>query len=160
MIPDSVGTTVGAMLGTSTVPCYIESAAGAAEGGRTGLASVVTAAFFLLALFFSPLAQMIGGGYSTSDGVTLYPITAPVLVIVGCLMAANAKRIDWAEWDEALPAFLILIGMPLTFSIADGMALGFILYPIIKILGGKIRQVHWCMHLIALLFVLRYMTGG
>jgi len=76
------------------------------------------------------------------------------------LIAASVTRIDWGEWDESLPAFLILIGMPLTYSIVDGMALGFILYPFIKIFAGKIRQVHWCMHLIALLFILRYMTGG
>ena len=158
LMPDSVGTTAGAMLGTSTVTCYIESAAGVAEGGRTGLASVVTALLFLLALLFSPLAQMIGGGYSPTEGVTLYPITAPVLIIVGSMMAANVARIRWGQWDESLPAFLILIGMPLTYSIADGMALGFIAYPVIKLLCGKVREVHWCMGVIALLFVLRYMT--
>ena len=158
LMPDSVGTTAGAMLGTSTVTCYIESAAGVAEGGRTGLASVVTALLFLLALLFSPLARMIGGGYSPAEGVTLYPITAPVLIIVGCMMAANVARIRWGQWDESLPAFLILIGMPLTYSIADGMALGFIAYPIIKLLCGKVREVHWCMGVIALLFVLRYLT--
>ena len=157
LMPDSVGTTAGAMLGTSTVTCYIESAAGVAEGGRTGLASVVTALLFLLALLFSPVARMIGGGYST-EGITLYPITAPVLIIVGSMMAANVARIRWGQWDESLPAFLILIGMPLTYSIVDGMALGFIAYPIIKLLCGKVREVHWCMGLIALLFVLRYLT--
>jgi len=158
LMPDSVGTTAGAMLGTSTVTCYIESAAGVAEGGRTGLASVVTALLFLLALLFSPLARMIGGGYSPTEEVTLYPITAPVLIIVGSMMVANVARIHWGQWDESLPAFLILIGMPLTYSIADGMALGFIAYPIIKLLCGKVREVHWCMGVIALLFVLRYLT--
>ncbi len=158
LMPDSVGTTAGALLGTSTVTCYIESAAGVAEGGRTGLASVITALLFLLALFFSPLARMIGGGYSPAEGVTLYPMTAPVLIIVGSMMAANIARIGWSQWDESLPAFLVLIGMPLTYSIADGMALGFISYPIIKILCGKAGQVHWCMYVIALLFILRYGT--
>jgi AGZA family xanthine/uracil permease-like MFS transporter len=158
LMPDSVGTTAGAMLGTSTVTCYIESAAGVAEGGRTGLASVITAFLFLSALLFSPLARMIGGGYSTEEGITLYPMTAPVLIIVGAMMAANIARISWGQWDESLPAFLVLIGMPLTYSIADGMALGFISYPIIKILCGKARQVHWCMYVIALLFILRYGT--
>jgi len=156
LMPDSVGTTAGALLGTSTVTCYIESAAGVAEGGRTGLASVVTAFFFLLALLFSPLAQMVGGGFPLNEEVTLYPITAPVLIIVGAMMASNVTRIDWKQWDEALPAFLVLVGMPLTYSIADGMALGFLSYPLLKILCGKARQVHWCMYLIALLFVLRY----
>jgi len=158
LMPDSVGTTAGAMLGTSTVTCYIESAAGMAEGGRTGLASVITALLFLLALLFSPLARMIGGGYSTEEGITLYPMTAPVLIIIGGMMAANIARIRWGQWDESLPAFLVLIGMPLTYSIADGMALGFISYPLIKILCGKARQVHWCMYVIALLFILRYGT--
>ncbi len=158
LMPDSVGTTAGALLGTSTVTCYIESAAGVAEGGRTGLASVITALLFLLALMFAPLARMIGGGVSPVEGETLYPITAPVLIIVGSMMAANVARIEWGQWDESLPAFLILIGMPLTYSIADGMAMGFISYPIIKVLCGKAREVHWCMAVIALLFVARYFT--
>jgi AGZA family xanthine/uracil permease-like MFS transporter len=158
LMPDAVGTTVGALLGTSTVTCYIESAAGVAEGGRTGLASVVTAILFLLALLFSPIAEMIGGGYQVSKGVTLYPITAPVLIIVGCLMAGNISKIEWRKWDEALPSYLILIGMPLTFSIADGMALGFISYPLIKVLSGKGKEVHWCLYVMAFLFVARYFT--
>lgn len=157
LMPDAVATTAGAVLGTSTVTCYIESAAGVAEGGRTGLASVVTAVLFLLALLFSPIAQMVGGGVKVDDATTLYPITAPVLIIVGCLMVSSLTKINWRQWDEALPAFLILVGMPLTYSIADGMALGFIAYPIIKVLSGKIREVHWGMGLIALLFVLRYL---
>ncbi|MCF8721192.1 NCS2 family permease [Nitrospina gracilis] len=156
--PDSVATTAGSLLGTTTVTCYIESAAGVAEGGRTGLASVVTALLFLLALFFAPLAKMIGGGYHLDHDTILYPITAPVLIIVGAMMAANVTRIDWQEWDEALPAFLIMIGMPLTYSIADGMALGFILYPIIKAACGKAKQVHWIMYVIAVMFLLRYLT--
>lgn len=158
LMPDAVGTTFGAMMGTSTVTCYIESAAGVAEGGRTGLASVVTAFLFLLSLLFSPVAQMIGGGYQTGNGVTLYPITAPVLIIVGCLMAGNVTKIEWRKWDEALPSYLILVGMPLTFSIADGMALGFISYPLIKVFTGRGREVHWCLYVIALLFVARYFT--
>ncbi|CCQ90960.1 conserved membrane hypothetical protein [Nitrospina gracilis 3/211] len=156
--PDSVATTAGSVLGTTTVTCYIESAAGVAEGGRTGLASVVTALLFLLALFFAPLAKMIGGGYHLDHDTILYPITAPVLVIVGAMMAGNVTCIDWKSWDEALPAFLIMIGMPLTYSIADGMALGFILYPVIKVACGKVRQVHWIMHVIAVMFLLRYLT--
>ena len=141
-------------MGTSTVVCYIESSTGVAEGGRTGLTAIVVAVLFLLALFLSPLAQMIGGGYTLETGKTLYPITAPVLIIVGCLMASNLTRIDWEKWDEALPAFLTFVGMPLTYSIADGMALGFITYPILKIFSGK--AVHPVMILIAILFLLRY----
>ena len=158
MMPDSVATALGALAGTSTVTCYIESAAGIAEGGRTGLASVVTGLLFLLALFFSPVIRAIGGGFEMDDGRVLYPITAPVLIIVGCMMMAAIEKIDWRQWDEALPAFLILIGMPFTYSIADGMALGFLSYPVIKILAGKTRDIHWCMYLIAVLFALRYFT--
>jgi len=153
-LPDAVATTAGASMGTSTVVCYIESSTGVAEGGRTGLTAVVVAVLFLLALFLSPLAQMIGGGYTLETGKTLYPITAPVLIIVGCLMASSLARIDWNKWDEALPAFLTFVGMPLTYSIADGMALGFITYPLTKTFAGE--AVHPVMILIAVLFLLRY----
>ncbi len=155
-LPDSVATAFGAVAGTSNSTCYIESSAGVAEGGRTGLASVVTGLLFLSALFFSPLAAMIGGGYQQEGHPALYPITAPVLIIVGCLMVRNLASIDWNQWDECLPAFLIVVGMPLTYSIADGMALGFIAYPLIKILVGKAREVHLSLYLIAVLFILRY----
>ncbi|SVA25263.1 uncharacterized protein METZ01_LOCUS78117 [marine metagenome] len=155
LMPDAVATTAGAAFGTSTVTCYIESSTGIAEGGRTGLTSVVTACLFLSALFFAPLVRMIGGGYVVGE-TTFYPITAPVLIIVGCLMARNLVHINWRQWDEALPSYLIVVGMPLTFSIADGMALGFISYPLIKLFCGKAREVHWCIYLIAILFVFRY----
>ncbi len=159
-LPDAVATTAGASMGTSTVVCYIESSTGVAEGGRTGLTAVVVAVLFLLALFLSPVAQMIGGGYTLETGRTLYPITAPVLIIVGCLMASNLARIDWTKWDEALPAFLTFAGMPLTYSIADGMALGFITYPLTKTFSGKAREVHPVMVLIAVLFLMRYVLLG
>jgi len=156
LLPDAVATTTGSLLGTSTVTCYIESAAGVAEGGRTGLASVTTAVFFLLALLFSPVAHLIGGGVMVDAKTTLYPITAPVLIVVGCLMAKSLTRINWRQWDECLPAFLILVGMPMTYSIADGMALGFIAYPIMKVLSGRSKEVHWGMYVVALLFIGRY----
>ncbi len=155
-MPDAVATTAGAAMGTSTVVCYIESTAGVAEGGRTGLTAIVIGFLFLLALFLAPVAQMIGGGYTLETGKTLYPITAPVLIIVGCLMVSNLTRIEWRKWDEALPAFLTIVGMPLTYSIANGMALGFITYPLTKIFSGKVREVHPIMALIALLFLIRY----
>jgi len=155
LMPDAVATTAGAAFGTSTVTCYIESSTGIAEGGRTGLTSVVTACLFLSALFFAPLVHMIGGGYVVGE-TTFYPITAPVLIIVGCLMARNLVHINWRQWDEALPSYLIVVGMPLTFSIVDGMALGFISYPLIKLFCGKAREVHWCIYLIAILSVCRY----
>ena len=83
-------------------------------------------------------------------------IIAPVLIIVGCLMVRNLVYINWRQWDEALPSYLIVVGMPLTFSIADGMALGFISYPLIKLFCGKVREVHWGIYLVAILFVFRY----
>lgn len=147
MISDAVGTVVGAATGTSTVTSYIESAAGVAYGARTGLANVVTGLLFLAALFFAPLAGMIG---------TYGPITAPALVIVGTMMVRNVMKIDWADATEAIPAFLVIIGIPFTFSIADGLALGFISYPVTKVLAGKWRTVSWMMYVVAAIFVLRY----
>ncbi len=155
-LADAIGTVSGAMLGTSTVTSYIESSTGVAAGGRTGMASVVTALLFLFAIFFYPLVRMIGGGYEVAKGIFLYPVTAPALVIVGSLMLHTVTRIDWKEPSEAIPSFLTLVGMPLTYSIADGLALGFISYPIIKIFSGKGKEVSWLVYLLAILFILRY----
>jgi len=156
LLSDSVGTMVGASLGTSTTTSYIESAAGVSAGGRTGLANLMTAGLFILALFFSPLAEMFGGGFEISPGIFLHPVTAPALVIVGCLMMKCIKRIDWDDYSEAIPAFLTLIIMPLTSSIAHGLAIGFISYPLIKALSGRAKEVHWLVYSLAALFVLRY----
>src|SRR6266487_4478948 len=125
MVSDAVGTVAGAALGTSTVTSFIESASGVEQGGRTGLTGLVVAALFLLALFFSPLIAMIG---------SYPPITASALVIVGAMMMQNVTRIDWNDYTESVPSFITMIGIPLSYSIADGLALGFILYPIIKFL--------------------------
>jgi AGZA family xanthine/uracil permease-like MFS transporter len=114
MLSDAIGTTAGACLGTSTVTSFIESAAGVDQGARTGLAGLVTASLFLVALFVSPVVAMVG---------SYPPITAPALVIVGALMARNVLEIDWSDFGESLPAFLIILGIPATFSIADGLAL-------------------------------------
>jgi AGZA family xanthine/uracil permease-like MFS transporter len=140
LLSDAVGTVAGACLGTSTVTSYIESAAGVEQGGRTGLTSLTVAALFLLALIFSPLIAMVG---------SYPPVTAPALVVVGALMLRSVVRIDWADPSESLPAFLIMAGIPLTFSIADGLALGFICYPIIKFLAGRGREVNWLMYFMA-----------
>jgi AGZA family xanthine/uracil permease-like MFS transporter len=145
-----------ALLGTSTTTSYIESAAGVSAGGRTGFANVITAALFLIALFFSPLAEMFGGGFEIAPGIFLHPVTAPALVIVGCLMMKCITRVDWDDYSESIPAFLTLIIMPLTSSIAHGLAIGFISYPLIKACSGKARDVHWLVYLLAALFVLRY----
>lgn len=147
MLSDAVGTVGGACLGTSTVTSFIESAAGVEQGGRTGLTSLTTALFFLLALFLSPIITMIGS----------YPaITAPALVIVGAMMLQNIKKIVWTDYSESIPAFLILIGIPLSYSIADGLAVGFISYPVIKFFSGKGRDVNWLMYVIAVILLLYY----
>jgi len=133
-VSDAVGTVTGACLGTSTVTSYIESATGVEQGGRTGLTSVTVALLFLAALFFSPLIAMIG---------SYPPITAPALVLVGAMMLRNVARIDWDDYSESVPSFLLLIGIPLSYSIADGLALGFISYPLVKGLGGRHREIGW-----------------
>ncbi len=155
LMSDALGTVVGATLGTSTVTAYIESAAGVEEGGRTGLANVVTGCLFILAIFFSPLVKMIGGGYQLGESL-LFPVTSPALIIVGCMMAKNITKIVWDDLTEAFPSFLMVIGMPLTYSIADGLAFGFISYPIVKALSGKFRDVSWLVYLLGFIFLLRY----
>ena len=147
MVSDAVGTVAGAALGTSTVTSFIESAAGVEQGGRTGLAGLVVAGFFLLALFFSPLIAMIG---------SYPPLTAPALVIVGAMMLQNIAKIEWKDPSESVPAFLTLIGIPLSYSIADGLALGFISYPVIKILSGRGREAGWLARGLAALLVLYF----
>ena len=135
-LSDAVGTVAGAALGTSTVTSFIESATGVEQGGRTGLTSATTALLFLLALFASPIVAMIG---------SYPPITAPALVLVGSLMLRNAARVEWSDASEAIPGFLIALGIPLFYSISDGLALGFISYPVIKVLGGRARELRWPM---------------
>jgi AGZA family xanthine/uracil permease-like MFS transporter len=156
MMTDAVGTCIGAVCGTPTVTAYVESASGIATGGRTGLAAIVTGVFFLLALFFSPFIKMIGGGYKDPSGVLLHPVTAPALVIVGSMMIRSITKIDWQDYTEAIPAFLIIIMMPLTFSIASGIAIGFISYAALKFFTGRGREASWLIYLLAILFVLRF----
>jgi adenine/guanine/hypoxanthine permease len=155
LMSDAIGTAAGAAMGTSTVVSFIESTAGVEQGGRTGLTALTVAALFLLALFFNPIVKMIG---------SYPPITAPALVVVGSMMLANVTRIEWENFAESFPSFLIVIGIPLTFSIADGLALGFIAYPIVKLLAGQGRQVKWLMYVmagvLAAYFVLVLMPTG
>jgi AGZA family xanthine/uracil permease-like MFS transporter len=139
-VSDAVGTVAGAALGTSTVTSYIESATGVEQGGRTGLTALTVAVLFLVALFFSPLVEMLGG-YA--------PITAPALVLVGGMMLQNVRHLAWDDHSELLPSFLVLLGIPLSYSIADGLALGFIAYPLVKLLGGRGRDLRWMSWLIA-----------
>jgi AGZA family xanthine/uracil permease-like MFS transporter len=144
LIVDAVATIAGSCLGTSTITSYIESAAGVQYGGRTGLTSVTTGILFLLALFFSPIIGMVG---------QYAPVTAPALVIVGAMMIQNVSKIDWSRYDECIPAFITMLGIPLSYSIADGLALGFMSYPAIKLLSGKAKEVKWLMYLLALILL-------
>jgi adenine/guanine/hypoxanthine permease len=143
LLSDSIATTVGAIFGTSPTTAFIESTRGVAAGGRTGLTSVVIALLFIISAFFGPLVSSVSG---------LAAITAPSLIIVGSLMMGNISRVKWDSLDEAFPAFLVIISMPLTSSIATGIALGFISYPILKIVRGKWREVHPLVYIFAILF--------
>jgi len=143
-ITDSIACMVGAALGTSTVTSYIESAAGIRAGGRTGLTAVVVAVLFLLAIFFAPLATSIPAF-----------ATAPALLFVACVMASSMTRVDWEDVTEYAPAVVTMIAMPLTFSIATGIALGFIAYVVGKILAGRVKDVHPVMGILAILFVIK-----
>jgi AGZA family xanthine/uracil permease-like MFS transporter len=156
LLADAVGTVIGAGLGTSTVTAYIESSTGVSAGGRTGLANVVTAALFVLSLFFFPLVQMIGGGTPGPNGATFYPVIAPALIVVGTLIMPGVKLIAWDDATEAIPAFLTIVIMPLAVSITDGIAFGFIAYAVLKLAAGRPREAHWLVYLFAALFVLRY----
>jgi len=158
MFSDAVGTVSGALLGTSTVTSYIESATGISHGSRTGLSNVFTSFLFIIALFFSPLARMIGGQY-ISDGVLMRPVIAPPLVVVGFLMMKCVKNIQWSDITEAIPAFLAIIIMPLTLSITEGIAFGFITYSVLKLVSGKGKQVHWLIYLFSGLFIIRYIIS-
>jgi len=147
MLSDAVGTTVGACLGTSTVTSFVESAAGVEEGARTGLAGLVTASLFIVALFLSPLVGMVA---------SYPPITAPALVVVGSLMVGETLKVAWSDPSESLPAFLTMVGIPLTYSIADGLALGIVSYAIIKFASGRGGEVHWLVYVLAALLVPYY----
>jgi len=142
---DAIGTVIGGCTGTSPVTTYMESASGIATGGRTGLTSVVVGILFLASLFFAPLVQSI----------PLYA-TTPALLIVGALMIREIRRIDWDDLSEGLPAFLVIVTIPLTFSIATGIAFGFLLYPIIKLLAGRGSEVPPLIWVIAFLFSLKF----
>jgi AGZA family xanthine/uracil permease-like MFS transporter len=155
LLSDAVGTVAGTVMGTSTVTSYIESSTGVASGARTGLANVTTGLLFLVALLFYPLVKMIGGGFAADAG-TLYPVTAPALIIVGTLMMAGVTRIDWKDFSEAIPAFLTIVIMPYAYSITEGIAVGFIFYTLLKLVTGRIKQVHPILIVFSILFILRY----
>lgn len=153
---DAAGMTAGALLGTSSITSYIESAAGVAVGGRTGLTGVVTAGLFLLALFLAPLARMVGGGYVTPDGAHLYPVVAPALILVGSFMLRGIAEVPWQDPTEAIPAFLTILVMPLAVSITDGIAFGLIAYTVLKASTGRLHEAPWMVYVFAGLLALRY----
>ncbi len=149
LMADSTGTVVGSLLGTSTVTTYIESASGIAVGGRTGFVAVVVAVLFLLSTLFYPIVKAIPS-YAT----------ASALVIVGALMMKSIKYIDFDDFTEGIPAFITLLTIPLTFSIANGLALGFITYVILKVFTGKYKEIHWIVYILAAIFALRFIYLG
>ena len=144
LLADAIGTTAGALLGTSTVTTFVESASGVAEGGRTGLTALSTAFFFFLSLFLFPVFGMIPA-----------QATGPALVIVGLFMLSSIKEIDFYDYSEAIPAFITIIAMPFCYSIAEGISFGMISYVLIKLLAGKRKDVSVLMYILAIVFVLR-----
>lgn len=156
LLSDAIAICGGAVLGTSTVTSYIESASGISAGGRTGLTGIVVAVLFLLSIFFSPLVHMIGAGYEIGGNVMLYPVIAPALIIVGSMMFKNITHIEWEDYTESIPAFLTLVMMPLAFSITEGISFGVISYVLLKVVSGRGKRVHWLLYLFAVLFVARY----
>ncbi|MCC2117018.1 hypoxanthine/guanine permease PbuO [Bacillus halotolerans] len=146
LLADSTATTVGAVFGTSPTTAFVESSAGVAAGGRTGLTSLTVAVLFAASMFFSPLVSALSG---------ISAITSPALIIVGSLMMGSVSNINWKEMDEAFPAFLVVLTMPLTSSISTGIALGFISYPIVKAARGKWRDIHPLVLVFAVLFFIQ-----
>lgn len=145
MLVDATGVSLGAMLGTSSITAYVESAAGIGAGGRTGLTAVVCGVLFILALFFTPLAGLIPDA-----------ATAPALIIVGALMMESVRHIKFDDFTESLPAFLTIALMPFTYSIANGISAGLVMYPLLKLISGRGRDVHWIIYALAVLVVARF----
>jgi AGZA family xanthine/uracil permease-like MFS transporter len=145
LLSDSIATIAGAIFGTSTTTSYVESTAGVAAGARTGFASVVTGVLFLSAIFLSPLIVTF-----TSE------VTAPALIIVGALMVSNLSKVRWDQFEVAVPAFLTMFMMPLTYSIATGIAIGFVFYPITMIMAGRRKEIHPIMYGLFVVFILYF----
>lgn len=142
---DAIGTTAGAMLGTSTVTTYVESAAGVSEGGRTGMTALITALCFAMALFFSPIFLAIPGA-----------ATAPALILVGLYMLGPIKELEFTDFSETIPAFICIIAMPLAYSIAEGITLGVLSYVVINLIAGNFKKLSIGMYVLAVLFILKY----
>jgi AGZA family xanthine/uracil permease-like MFS transporter len=142
---DATATVFGAVAGHSTTTAYIESATGVEQGGRTGFVAVVAGLCFLLAPFFAPLVEAVS---------SCAAVSSPALVVVGAMMMRNVLNIDWQDHSEAIPSFLVLCGIPMCYSIGDGMILGFVLYPLIKILSGKAKEAGWLSYFLAAVLIL------
>ena len=145
LFTDAIATIVGAFAGTSTVTSYVESAAGVEAGGRTGLTAVVTGLLFLAAMFVAPFAQLVP-----------LAATAPALILVGALMMMPLAEVAWDDPEIAIPAFLTVALIPLTFSIANGLAFGITAYAVLKLIRGKITRTDWLLLVLAVLFVVRF----
>jgi AGZA family xanthine/uracil permease-like MFS transporter len=146
---DAVGTTVGALCGTSTVTTYVESTTGIAEGGRTGLTAATVAGLFLLSLFLSPVFLMIPSAATTS-----------ALVLVGVMMLSQVVHLDFKDFTESVPAFLTILVMPFAASISEGIVMGLLSYVIIKVCTGRFSQLSVAMYVLAALFVLKYVWSA
>jgi AGZA family xanthine/uracil permease-like MFS transporter len=145
LLVDSLAAALGGAFSSSSVTTYIESAAGISVGGRSGLTALVVGVLFILAIFFSPIVGVVPG-----------EATAPALIIVGFLMMSIIRGIPFSRFEESFPAFLIMIVMPLTYSISNGIGVGFILFSLIKLLSGRGKEVHWLMYLVSLAFALDF----
>jgi AGZA family xanthine/uracil permease-like MFS transporter len=177
LMVDSIAAAVGGLFGASSITTYIESAAGVAEGGRTGLTPVVTGVLFAVAAFFAPIIGMIGGGFDVTNaahfgqlagaGFTvptgayfMYPITAGALIVVGFLMMQGVREIPWTNLEESFPAFLTIVGIPFTYNISYGIGFGFVSYVIIKVLHRKAGEVHWLMYVVSAAFLVAFLQGA
>lgn len=145
LLTDAIGTTMGALFGTSTVTTYVESASGVAEGGRTGLTALTTGILFLLALFLSPIFLIIPSA-----------ATAPALILVGLFMMEPILKIDLSDYTEAIPAFLTILMMPIAYNIAEGIVFGMLSYTFLKLLTGRTKEISIVMYVLSLIFILRF----
>ncbi len=162
LFSDASGTVIGAAMGTSTITSYIESAAGVQAGARTGLANLVTAALFVLSIVLYPILGVVASSHLYSEQgfiIRQYPVLAPALIVVGSMMLKSLSRLNWEDATEFLPAFLTVVVMPLTMSITEGIAFGFISYSVLKFATARWRESHWAFHVLSAVLVLRYAFG-
>ena len=158
LLVDSLAAVTGGLFGASSITTYIESASGVSDGGRTGIMPTMTGFLFLVSIFFAPLIAVVGGGVEIAEGVFKYPVTAPALIVVGFLMMTVMSKIDFKDYEIAIPAFLTIIIMPFTYSISYGIGFGFISYTLIKLFRGKFRDLHPLMIIVSALFAVAFVA--